>query len=61
MKAVLARAPERCCHAVYRPHETNRCPGCGRSQWLVGRLLAECAFCSTALPIATGQPWGCYS
>lgn len=29
----------------------QRCPGCGRSHWLVGRLLAECAFCATALPI----------
>jgi len=38
-------------YAAYRPHEVNRCPGCGRSQWLVGRLLAECAFCSTALPL----------
>lgn len=26
------------------------CPGCGRSHWIVGRLLAECAFCATALP-----------
>ena len=38
-------------HAVYRAGETNRCPGCGRSHWLVGRLLAECAFCQTALPL----------
>lgn len=38
-------------YAAYRPHEVNRCPGCGRSHWLVGRLLAECAFCSTALPL----------
>ncbi len=39
-------------HAVYHPQEANRCPGCGRSHWLVGRLLAECAFCATALPLA---------
>lgn len=37
-------------HVVYRQHETNYCPGCGRSQWLLGRSLAECGFCSTALP-----------
>jgi hypothetical protein len=43
---------ERGYHAVYREHEVNRCPGCGRSQWLVGRVSAECAFCSTALPLA---------
>jgi len=38
-------------HVAYRPHEVNRCPGCGRSHWLIGRLLAECAFCATALPL----------
>jgi hypothetical protein len=27
------------------------CPGCGRSHWHVGRMLAECAFCGTAIPI----------
>ena len=27
------------------------CPGCGHSHWLVGRMMAECAFCGTALPI----------
>jgi hypothetical protein len=27
------------------------CPGCGRTQWLVGRATAECACCSTALPL----------
>jgi hypothetical protein len=41
-------------YAAYRPHEVNHCPGCGRSHWLVGRLLAECAFCSTALPLLDG-------
>ncbi len=40
-------------HAVYRQHETNHCPGCGRSQWLLGRSSAECGFCATALPFAT--------
>ena len=39
-------------HAVYRPHEVNHCPGCGRSHWIIGRLLAECGFCGTALPLA---------
>lgn len=27
------------------------CPGCGRHHWYVGRLMAECAFCTTAIPI----------
>lgn len=38
-------------HVVYRDGETNRCPGCGRSHWIVGRVLAECAFCGTALEL----------
>ena len=41
-------------YAAYRPHEVNHCPGCGRSHWLVGRALAECAFCATALPLLDG-------
>ena len=39
-------------HAVYRENEINRCPGCGRTHWHVGRTLAECAFCATAMPLA---------
>ena len=38
-------------HAVYRDNEVNHCPGCGRTHWFLGRVLAECAFCSTALPL----------
>lgn len=41
-------------HQVYREHEVNHCPGCGRTHWLIGRLLAECAFCATALPLNAG-------
>ena len=37
---------------LYHPGETNRCPGCGRSHWYVGRLSAECGFCSTAIALA---------
>jgi len=39
-------------HAVYHDGEVNHCPGCGRTHWIIGRLSAECAFCSTALPLA---------
>lgn len=39
-------------YAVYRAGESNFCPGCGRSHWIIGRSSAECAFCSTALPLA---------
>lgn len=34
----------------YHGAET-RCPCCSRTNWLVGRMLAECAFCSTAIPL----------
>lgn len=33
----------------YHDNEVNHCPGCGRAQWIIGRVLAECAFCSTAI------------
>ncbi len=43
-------------HALYRQGEINHCPGCGRTHWHVGRLLAECGFCAAALPLAdTGR------
>lgn len=45
-------------HAVYRENQVNRCPGCGRSHWLVGRILAECGFCQTALPLAEATARG---
>ena len=38
-------------HAVYREGEVNHCPGCGHTHWISGRVSAECAFCSTALPL----------
>jgi len=43
---------ERGYYVVYREHEVNHCPGCGRTHWLIGRVSAECAFCATALPLA---------
>jgi hypothetical protein len=42
-------------HVVYRAQETNRCPGCGRVNWLVGRQTAECAFCGTAIALAEAK------
>lgn len=41
-------------HAAYQSGERNHCPGCGREHWIIGRLTAECGFCSTALPLADG-------
>ena len=43
---------------VYRENEVNFCPGCGRSQWYIGRLLAECAYCGTAVPLADAHMQG---
>lgn len=43
---------------VYRAHETNHCPGCGQSHWMIGRVTAECAFCGTALPLRSGASAG---
>jgi hypothetical protein len=44
-------------HVVYRANESNRCPGCGRAQWYVGRMTAECGFCGTAVALAEAE-WG---
>jgi len=40
---------------LFRADETNRCPGCGHSQWIVGRITAECCFCGTALALADSE------
>lgn len=37
---------------LYHLDIVNRCPGCGKSHWHVGRFSAECAHCETALPLA---------
>jgi hypothetical protein len=29
----------------------TRCPGCSRHNWYIGRSTAECAFCTTAIPL----------
>ena len=44
--------------AAYRPQQTNHCPDCAQSHWLVGRLTAECAFCGAALPLMAGSSFG---
>ena len=48
---IIPQADQRGYHIVYREHETNYCPGCGRTHWYIGRIMAECAFCGTALPL----------
>lgn len=42
----------------YRLNEVNHCPGCGQSQWQIGRITAECAFCATTVPILAGGATG---
>jgi hypothetical protein len=43
---------------MFRLDDVNPCPGCGKSNWYVGRTTAECAFCGSALPLAeaSGAP-----
>lgn len=58
--AVLGFEPRPYC-LVYRPEVVNHCPGCTHTNWMVGRMVAECGFCGTVLPLrnspllATGQ------
>ena len=35
----------------FRFDQITHCPGCTHTHWLVGRSLAECALCGTAVPI----------
>ena len=37
---------------LFRPGEENSCPDCGAAHWLVGRRMAECGACGSALPLA---------
>lgn len=45
-------------HIVYRANSSNHCPGCGHSNWYVGRTTAECGFCGTAVPLAEARSAG---
>jgi len=59
MKIELTKPSQRGYSMLYRPNEANRCPGCGRSHWYVGRFSAECSFCAAALPMAgAGAAYG---
>jgi hypothetical protein len=49
--SLIPPAAQRGYHIFYRDDETNHCPGCGRTHWYIGRVMAECAFCGTALPL----------
>jgi hypothetical protein len=43
---------------LYHRDGTNHCPGCGKVQWSVGRITAECVLCGTALPLAESELGG---
>lgn len=45
--------PERGYAILYRQGETNHCPACSRSNWTVGRVSSECAFCGCVLPLSS--------
>ncbi len=56
-KALTGLPPDRltlarCFMPLYHSDTVNYCPGCGRTHWHIGRQIAECAFCETALPLA---------
>ena len=46
-----ARGTANLTRLAYRPGYHTACPGCGKSNWLVGRTTAECGYCATALPL----------
>jgi hypothetical protein len=46
---------------LYHTGATNYCPGCGHTNWYVGRWTAECAFCATVLPLSDRQGQGDYA
>ncbi|MBS0475476.1 MAG: hypothetical protein JSR28_10055 [Proteobacteria bacterium] len=37
---------------LFHADSVNHCPGCNATNWLVGRITAECGRCGTALPLA---------
>ncbi len=48
--AALALAPHYA--LIYHSDTLNYCPGCSGTHWLIGRTMAQCARCETALPLA---------
>jgi uncharacterized protein (DUF983 family) len=43
---------------LYHNGLDNTCPSCGQHHWFIGRVMAECAFCETALPLAQNLSGG---
>lgn len=44
---------------LYRETGDNACPACGGSNWIVGRTIAECAFCAAAIPLVSPTIGAC--
>jgi hypothetical protein len=42
---------------LYRDEEINHCSGCGRDNWIIGRMTAECGFCGTAVLLERFNTW----
>jgi hypothetical protein len=38
---------------LYHRDEVNLCPDCGRAQWNIGRITAECVGCKAVFPLVT--------
>lgn len=47
-------------HSYYHQGRKMACPDCGGSQWIVGRVVAECARCETVLPLAASHHRRCF-
>ncbi len=43
---------------LFRAEELNYCPGCGGTNWYIGRVTAECGRCGTALPLSEAAATG---
>ena len=43
---------------LYHEGTENYCPGCGQRHWVIGRLMAECAYCTTAIPLQSASSYG---
>lgn len=37
---------------LYHEGQTNHCPACSGTHWMIGRATAQCVRCDTALPLA---------
>ncbi|MFC4291116.1 hypothetical protein ACFOWX_01675 [Sphingorhabdus arenilitoris] len=55
IKDFRGSAQQRTFIPLYYAESVNHCPSCTRTHWHIGRTTAECAFCETALPLASSS------